>query len=91
MPSLGMFKTKEGGGAMRKYFKRYVQIALVIDFLIVMLIYKLGVGLNDYVHSGVFGFVSGAFLFITSGMMAFWLVIYLLTKVISLISGVIRS
>lgn len=76
---------------MRKYFKRYIQIALVIDFLIVMLIYKLGVGFNDYVHSGVFSFVSGAFLFITSGMMAFWLVIYLLTKVISLISGVIRS
>ncbi len=76
---------------MRKYFKRYVQIALVIDFLIIMLIYKLGVGLNDYVHSGVFGFVSGAFLFITVGMMGFWLVVYLLTKVISLISGAIRS
>lgn len=76
---------------MRKYFKRYVQIALFIDFLIIMLIYKLGVGLNEYVHSGVFGFVSGAFIFITVGMMGFWLVVYLLTKVISLISGAIRS
>lgn len=76
---------------MRKYFKRYIQIALVIDFLIIMLIYRLDVGLNDYVHSGVFGFVSGAFLFITGGMMAFWLVVYLLTKFISLISSVIRS